>query len=535
MTMKVPSFDDLMQPTLDALRTLGGKATVNALLQQVLAQLALPDEVASQPHTGNPAMSEVEYRLHWTRTYLKQAGLLANPRRGYWALTDQGRQADTIDPRAIVLAVKGQKVSQSLQRPHALTDDGEADPSLGIAEHSPPKPESQLISPTPQLPTYTAVRHFIRIVEGEPLGLYRGMYNRIQEARGNPQEQADWADPDEWIPQLLTGDEQKLAFRLWHESAKTVNPRYIRGSWYLATKHNLLVRNDEGVLRTTERGHAFLSDPIGPVVVEIDEGEGLLVVLRIVAQKGPGKRGDLLPDYAEYSRAHTTFRADAVVKSALYDRLRNLVERGYILARGQSYEITEKGLGYLEGVAESAPVATTRRTKQSELLRLAKDLKLEARDQLAGFLSNMNPFRFESLVKLLLEEMGYDDVQTTSPTNDKGVDVVANIELGISSVREVIQVKRHKGNVNRTVLDQLRGSLHRFNAVRGTVITTGHFSKGTQEVAFERGAAPITLIDGEKLLDLLVEHQIGVSKKTVDYLEFDSARLSQFETEDEEG
>jgi restriction system protein len=50
-------------------------------------------------------------------------------------------------------------------------------------------------------------------------------------------------------------------------------------------------------------------------------------------------------------------------------------------------------------------------------------------------------------------------------------------------------------------------------------------------VAFERGVAPITLIDGEKLLDLLIEHQIGVSKKAVDTLEFDSARLSQFETE----
>jgi restriction system protein len=124
--------------------------------------------------------------------------------------------------------------------------------------------------------------------------------------------------------------------------------------------------------------------------------------------------------------------------------------------------------------------------------------------------------------------MGYDNVETTTPTNDKGVDVVANIELGISSVREVIQAKRHRGNINRTVLDALRGSLHRFSAVRGTVITTGRFSKGTQEAAFERGAAPITLIDGEKLLDLLMENQIGVSKKSVEYYEFDSVKLVQF-------
>lgn len=535
MTSKVPSFDDLMQPTLDALKDLGGGAAVDELLHRVLARLGLPPDVASQPHTGNPAMTEIEYRLHWTRTYLKHAGLLANPRRGRWELTDEGRKAEQIDPRAIVREVKKQRAEPSQPQPTLLHPEAFANGHEEPSGATPPSPESELTSPTPDLPTFTSVRHFMRIVDGVSYWLYRSMYNRIWEARGNPQEQADWADPDQWIPQLLTGEEQKLALRLWHESAKTVNPRYVRGSWYLAIKHELLTRNGEAVLRTTERGRSFLAEPAGPVVVAIDNEEGVLVILRLVGQKGPGKRGDFLPEYSEYCRTHMTFHADAVIKSALYDRLRNLIERGYVALRGQSYEITDKGLIYLESIGGPARKATAPISKQSELLRLARDLQAAAREQLADFLAQMNPFKFEGLVKLLLEEMGYDDVQTTSPTNDKGVDVIANIELGISSVREVIQVKRHKGNVNRTVLDQLRGSLHRFNAVRGTVITTGRFSKGTQEAAFERGAAPITLIDGEKLLDLLIEHQIGVSKKAVDYLEFDSARLSQFETGGGEG
>ena len=91
-----------------------------------------------------------------------------------------------------------------------------------------------------------------------------------------------------------------------------------------------------------------------------------------------------------------------------------------------------------------------------------------------------------------------------------GVDVIANIELGISSVREVIQVKRQHRAIHRPILDALRGSLHRFEAVRGTLITTSSFSKGTQEAAFERGAAPITLIDGSRLIELLMEHELGV-------------------------
>ena len=143
----------------------------------------------------------------------------------------------------------------------------------------------------------------------------------------------------------------------------------------------------------------------------------------------------------------------------------------------------------------------------------------------------MNPYKFEHLIKLLLEKMNFENVEVTSPANDKGVDVVAEIELGISRVREVIQVKRIKGNVARPILDLLRGSLHRFDAVRGTIITTGQFSKGANAAAFEKGAAPITLIDGEKLLDLLIEHDIGIRRREIRVLQFDADSLRAFSSE----
>lgn len=49
----------------------------------------------------------------------------------------------------------------------------------------------------------------------------------------------------------------------------------------------------------------------------------------------------------------------------------------------------------------------------------------------------------------------------------------------------------------------------------------GDFSKGTAAAAVERGAAPITLINGEKLIDLLIEHKIGVRTRSVEILELD--------------
>ena len=141
----------------------------------------------------------------------------------------------------------------------------------------------------------------------------------------------------------------------------------------------------------------------------------------------------------------------------------------------------------------------------------------------------MDPFAFEHLIKRLLEEMDYQNVEVTSRSSDGGVDVVGDIEVGITSIREIVQAKRHRRPIQRKDLDALRGSLYRFNAVRGTIVTTSRFSKGTQDAAFATGAAPITLVDGERLLDLLIEHSIGVRKRTVELLEVDTDALASID------
>ncbi|MCG3207814.1 MAG: hypothetical protein FOGNACKC_01414 [Anaerolineae bacterium] len=392
---------------------------------------------------------------------------------------------------------------------------------------------TDLRSLTPHLPTYPVARHFLRIMDGVAYSLYRNTFNMIMEQRGSPKDQVDWTKPDEWISARLTGEEQALAWRLWNESDLEFNPRYLRGPWYLTTKHNLLAQTGD-ILHITDRGEQFLSDQTGPIVAEIDAYEGLLTLLKVVAERSPGKHSDFLPDYAVFCRTHTKYQSDTPIKHSQYERLVNLIDRNHVVRSGQTYEVTDTGLAYLDKYATLVPGgAEGSGSKQSDLRKLAKSMSDQARSQLMDYLATMDPFKFEALIKFLLEEMGYTDVEVTAPSNDKGIDVVANIQLGISSVREVVQAKRHKGNINRTVLDQLRGSLHRFNAVRGTIITTGGFSKGTLDAAFERAAAPITLIDGPKLLKLLEENSIGLTKKSIEYVEFDNDKLAQFEpTED---
>ena len=68
------------------------------------------------------------------------------------------------------------------------------------------------------------------------------------------------------------------------------------------------------------------------------------------------------------------------------------------------------------------------------------------REELRAKLLAMDPIAFEHLVKRLLEEMDYQNVEVTKSSADGGVDVIGEIELGISSVKEVVQAKRHQKN-----------------------------------------------------------------------------------------
>jgi restriction system protein len=220
----------------------------------------------------------------------------------------------------------------------------------------------------------------------------------------------------------------------------------------------------------------------------------------------------------EWSPSGTDYRLEGGYPDTLSRRLLNLVDRELVSRQGTTYAITESGLSYLKGLANDEASDSS---EQQEIWTLAKKHQEGIRAKIQKLLDSMHPYAFEHLVSQLLEAMDYQNVVVTAPSGDKGVDVVADIELGITSVREVVQVKRHRGRIQRKDLDALRGSLHRFDAVRGTIITTSDFARGTTDAAFERGAAPITLINGERLIDLMVRHEVGVRKKVIEVLELD--------------
>ncbi len=104
----IPTHDQLLNPTLEALRKLGGSASITELLEQVIEDLQPPKEIVESPHPGKTNQTELEYRLAWSRTYLKKYGMITNSARGVWALTPQGHEIETVDPRVVVRFVHEQ-------------------------------------------------------------------------------------------------------------------------------------------------------------------------------------------------------------------------------------------------------------------------------------------------------------------------------------------------------------------------------------------------------------------------------------------
>ncbi len=109
MTSKksVPTYDRMMNPLLRALKELGGSATIEEMANKVAEIMELSDEqleILHDPDKGT--QSEFEYRLAWTRTYLKKYGMLENSSRGVWALTSQGRKVEKVDPAEVKRSVR---------------------------------------------------------------------------------------------------------------------------------------------------------------------------------------------------------------------------------------------------------------------------------------------------------------------------------------------------------------------------------------------------------------------------------------------
>lgn len=162
--------------------------------------------------------------------------------------------------------------------------------------------------------------------------------------------------------------------------------------------------------------------------------------------------------------------------------------------------------------------------------RLQSNLEGELLDQI----KRSTPAFFEQLVIDLLVAMGYggsrqDAGSVIGRSGDEGIDgTIKEDKLGLDVI--YVQAKRW-GNtvVGRPEIQKFAGALQGQRANKGIFITTSSFSRDAREY-MSNIAAKIILVDGDQLVKLLVEHDVGVSTASTykikkidsDYFEGDS-------------
>lgn len=141
------------------------------------------------------------------------------------------------------------------------------------------------------------------------------------------------------------------------------------------------------------------------------------------------------------------------------------------------------------------------------------------REELRQYLYGMNSTDFEDLVCRLLEKMGFKDCRVTNQQNDHGIDVYGTlVVVDTLRVKVAVQAKRwgQTQNVTPITVRQVRGSLAQ--GEHGLIITTGNLSPQAPAEAIREGRQSLGLVDGEKLVELLIEHGIGVHDSGVGHL-----------------
>jgi restriction system protein len=96
-------YKDLLNPTLHALRDLGGSANSDEIEEKIIEILNLNDDQINDIHKGS--RTKLNYQLAWAKNNLKNADLIENSKRGIWALTDKGNKTETVDEIKLLRAV----------------------------------------------------------------------------------------------------------------------------------------------------------------------------------------------------------------------------------------------------------------------------------------------------------------------------------------------------------------------------------------------------------------------------------------------
>ncbi len=141
--------------------------------------------------------------------------------------------------------------------------------------------------------------------------------------------------------------------------------------------------------------------------------------------------------------------------------------------------------------------------------KIEKELKNNLLEKLKG----IDPYYFEKVILVLLKKMGYGEFVETRKSSDGGIDGIINEDkLGLDKI--YIQAKRFSENkVREKDIRNFIGAMSG-DTNKGVFVTTSLFDNGAVEKA-KNAHHKIILIDGNKIVDLMYEYNVGIQIKSV--------------------
>ena len=201
---------------------------------------------------------------------------------------------------------------------------------------------------------------------------------------------------------------------------------------------------------------------------------------------------------------------------------RRALAKGLIETSGMTPEATMGAQLYTDSKKEDsrfeqvgrATFGLKKTARLDDIGRRVELINTATRRTLKKRLHTMPADRFETLIGVLLVQIGFDEssVQVTSYSGDGGIDVRGILNAGdVTDVNAAVQVKRWKRNVQARTVRDVRGSLTTHE--QGIIFTTSDFSKGARTEASAIGKVPISLVNGDELIELMIKHDVGVAKE----------------------
>ena len=287
-----------------------------------------------------------------------------------------------------------------------------------------------------------------------------------------------------------------------------------------------------------EKGAKSFYEPILRILREMGGAARRKEVIRRIVEERKFTDADM---------AEVTSSGDPLIKHRIDWAKQSLVTTGYLSGtspRGM-WQLTQKGQEVNLATFDAGQFARETRkifrvhrqqraeiepeTESDELSQDESELPEEQyRSQLLTILRELNPAQFEKICGRLLRTIGFEGVKITGRSGDGGIDGIGLVKLNsLVKIPVLFQFKRYAAGttVGAPVVRDLRGAMQG-RAEKGAIITTGTFTLAAEKEATREGVSTIDLVDGDALVDLFVEHNLGITP--VETYEVDEAFFDRF-------